>query len=100
RALDAVEFLKTRSRVHPLRSLRVALYRARLDVRQASLLRAVVIEVRRFLHRKGMLSDVGRIGLWPRADLTSSSESGMLSAEATEAGGDHSYATGRSPVED
>ncbi|MDQ6675487.1 MAG: hypothetical protein M3069_32955 [Chloroflexota bacterium] len=100
RALDAVEFLKTRSRVHTLRSLRVALYRARLDAREASLLRAVVIEVRRFLHRKGVLSDVGRIGVWPPADLTPPSQSGMLRAEPTEAGGDHPCDAGRSPVED
>ena len=44
RALDAIEFLKARSRAHTLRSLRVALFRARLDVREASLLRAAALE--------------------------------------------------------
>lgn len=51
RALDAIGFLGTRSRTHTLRSLRVALFRARLDVREASLLRAIFIEVRKFLDR-------------------------------------------------
>jgi TrmH family RNA methyltransferase len=62
RALDAIEFLHSRSRTSVLRSLRVALYRARLDVREASLLRAVLIEVRKFLKRKGILNEVGPIG--------------------------------------
>ena len=78
RALDAIEFLKSRSRTHTLRSLRVALYRARLDVREASLLRAVVIEVRRFMHRKGIMGEIGPVGLRPPADLTPSSGSGIL----------------------
>ncbi len=100
RALDAIEFLKSRSRSHTLRSLRVALYRARLDVREASLLRAVVIELRRFLHRKGMLPEVGPIGFRETPDLTPSSESGILNADTTEAGSNHFFATGRGPVED
>jgi TrmH family RNA methyltransferase len=62
RALDAIEFLKSRSRQHTLRSLRVALYRARLDVREASLLRAMAIEVRRFLRRKKVIDEVGPVG--------------------------------------
>jgi TrmH family RNA methyltransferase len=62
RALDAIEFLKSRSRVSTLRSLRVALYRARLDVREASLLRAVFIEVRKYLARKGFRGEVGPVG--------------------------------------
>ena len=62
RALDAIEFLHSRSRVSALRSLRVALYRARLDMREASLLRAVFIEVRKFLKRKGVIAEVGRVG--------------------------------------
>jgi TrmH family RNA methyltransferase len=78
RALDAIEFLKSRSRTHTLRSLRVALYRARLDVREASLLRAVAIEVRRFLRRKGVLSDVGRVGASAPAGLTHLEGSGTL----------------------
>jgi tRNA (cytidine32/uridine32-2'-O)-methyltransferase len=62
RALDAIEFLGNRPRTSILRSLRVALFRARLDAREASLLRAIAIEVRRYLHRKGLLSDVGPVG--------------------------------------
>jgi TrmH family RNA methyltransferase len=68
RALDAIEFLKSRSRVGTLRSLRVALYRARLDVREASLLRAVFIEVRKYLVRKGVLGEVGPVGYAQRGD--------------------------------
>jgi tRNA (cytidine32/uridine32-2'-O)-methyltransferase len=62
RTLEAIEFLQYRPRESTLRSLRVLLYRARLDQREASLLRAVAIEVRKFLRRKGVLSDVGEIG--------------------------------------
>jgi TrmH family RNA methyltransferase len=90
RALDAIEFLKRRSRTHTLRSLRVALYRARLDVRETSLLRAVVIELRRFLQHQGVLSEVGPIGFRPPAELRPSPESGILSSDPTEAGSNHS----------
>ena len=79
RALDAIAFLRSRSRVHTLRSLRVALYRARLDVREASLLRAAAIEVRRFLKRKGVLAEVGPVGASAPADLTHPDGSGTLS---------------------
>jgi TrmH family RNA methyltransferase len=84
RALDAIEFLNVRSRGHTMRSLRVALFRARLDVREASLLRAVAIEVRRFLRRKGILTHVGPIGS-RRADLTGPQLSGTLNSGPTEA---------------
>ncbi len=85
RALDAIEFLKSRSRGHTLRSLRVALYRARMDAREASLLRAVTIEVRRFLRRKGILTHVGPVGSSSPADLTHPQGSGTLSSGPTEA---------------
>ena len=80
RALEAIDFLRPRSKVNTMRSLRVALYRARLDMREASLLRSAAIEIRRFLHRRGVLSDVGPIGAeQPRpADLTPPEGSGML----------------------
>lgn len=78
RALEAIEFLKSRSRLHTLRSLRVALYRARLDVREASLLRAAAIEVRRFLRRKGVISEIGPVGASAPADLTGPEGSGTL----------------------
>jgi TrmH family RNA methyltransferase len=86
RALDAVEFLKARSRMHTLRSLRVALFRARLDVREASLLRAAVLEVRHFLRRRGLLSELGPVGAAPPADLTPPDGSGTLDTGPTEAG--------------
>jgi TrmH family RNA methyltransferase len=62
RALDSIEFLHSRSRVSVLRTLRVALYRARLDVREASLMRAMFIEVRKYLRRKGVISEIGPVG--------------------------------------
>lgn len=62
RALEVTEFFGQRSRVNTMRSIRVALFRARLDVREASLLRAAFIEVRKFLRRKGVISDTGRVG--------------------------------------
>lgn len=89
RALDAIEFLKQRSRVNALRSLRVALYRARLDVREASLLRAAFIEVRKFLHRKRVLSEVGRVGMDPPAHLTGPGGSGTLGSGPAESDTHH-----------
>ena len=77
RALDAIDFLSARPRIGTLRSLRVALFRARLDVREASLLRAVFIEVRKFLRRKGVIEDVGPVGA-RRTELTLPDESGNL----------------------
>ena len=62
RALDAIDFLHHRSRLSVLRSLRVALFRAGLDARQAALLRAIFIEVRKYLKRKGLRAEVGPIG--------------------------------------
>ena len=62
RALLAIDFLGKRSRTSAMRSLRVALFRAGLDVREASLLRAIFIEVRKFLYRKGVLAEVGAVG--------------------------------------
>ena len=81
RALEAIEFLKQRPRASTLRSLRVALYGARLDVRQASLLRAVFIEIRKFLRRKGVLDDIGPVGARPSADLTGRNASGTLAED-------------------
>ncbi len=62
RALESIEFFKTRSRPSIMRSLRAALYRAELDTREASLLRAASIEVRRYLQRRGLLEDIGPVG--------------------------------------
>jgi TrmH family RNA methyltransferase len=77
RALDAIEFLKTRKRTSTLRSLRVALFRARLDAREASLLRAVFIEVRKYLRRKGVMSELGPVGATPAERLTPSDAPGQ-----------------------
>ncbi len=68
RALEAVEFFKTRSRTSIMRSLRSALFRARLDVREASLLRAMALEVRRYLVRTGVAPEVGPVGRAPERD--------------------------------
>jgi TrmH family RNA methyltransferase len=62
RALEAIGFLSKRSRASTMRSLRVALFRARLDTREASLMRAAAIEVRKFLRRKGVISEIGPVG--------------------------------------
>jgi tRNA/rRNA methyltransferase len=68
RALDAIDFLASRSRTGTLRSLRVALFRARLDQREAALMRAAAIEVRKFLWRKGVIAEVGPVGYAQRRD--------------------------------
>jgi TrmH family RNA methyltransferase len=62
RLLEAIGFLRYRSPVATMRSLRVALTRARLDRREAGLLRAIFIEVRKFLVRRGALEAVGQVG--------------------------------------
>ncbi len=54
RALGAIEFFKTREPEHVMRSLREVLHRADLDAREASLIRAMGIEVVRFLERRGL----------------------------------------------
>jgi tRNA (cytidine32/uridine32-2'-O)-methyltransferase len=68
RALWAIEFFKTRQPDTVMRSLREAIFRAGLDWREASLLRAMALETVRFLERSGTpfelpgaLRDVGRI---------------------------------------
>lgn len=58
RTLDAVGFLKGRARAGTMRSLRAVLYRARMDRREAALLRAALLEVRWYLHRHGLLAEV------------------------------------------
>jgi TrmH family RNA methyltransferase len=54
RALWAIEFFKTRQPTHVLRSFRELVFRAGLDGREASLLRAMGIEVVRYLARAGL----------------------------------------------
>ena len=53
RALWAIEFFKTRRAEVVMRSVREAIFRAELDGREASLLRAMALETVRFLERKG-----------------------------------------------
>jgi TrmH family RNA methyltransferase len=51
-ALEAIDFFKTRRPEHVMRSFREMIYRAELDGREASLIRAMGIEVVRYLQRK------------------------------------------------
>jgi TrmH family RNA methyltransferase len=51
--LEAIDFFKTRSAEPILRTLREVTHRAPLDHREVKLLRAMCIEVRRFLERAG-----------------------------------------------
>jgi TrmH family RNA methyltransferase len=52
RALEAIDFFKTRLPDNVMRSFREIVFRARLDGREASLVRAMGIEVVRFLERE------------------------------------------------
>ena len=52
-SLDAVQFFKTRYPEHIMRSLRAITFRAEPDDRELSLLRAISLEVVRFLERTG-----------------------------------------------
>lgn len=61
-ALQAIGFGPDQSLPNVMRSLRTMLYRAELDQREAGLLRAIFIDVRRRLHRQGQLEDLGPIG--------------------------------------
>jgi tRNA C32,U32 (ribose-2'-O)-methylase TrmJ len=54
RALWAIDFFKTRQPANVMRSFREIVFRAGLDAREASLLRAMGIEVSRFLAREGV----------------------------------------------
>ncbi len=54
RSLWAIEFFKTRRSESVMRAFREIVYRGELDGREASLVRAMGIEVIRFLERKGI----------------------------------------------
>ena len=54
RALVAIDFFKSRNAELVMRGFREALYRAELDTREAALIRAMGIEVVRFLERHGV----------------------------------------------
>ncbi|MDB4879541.1 MAG: hypothetical protein JWL60_987 [Gemmatimonadetes bacterium] len=52
-SLEAIQFFKTRFPEHIMRSLRAIVFRANVDDRELSLLRAMSLEVVRFLERTG-----------------------------------------------
>lgn len=54
-ALDAIEFFKTRNPASIMRTVREITHRTPLDAREAKLLRAMCLEVRRYLERKGVV---------------------------------------------
>jgi TrmH family RNA methyltransferase len=54
RALDQIDFFKTRQPDFVMRSLREIFFRADLDGREATLLRAIALEVGRYLDRTGL----------------------------------------------
>lgn len=58
-ALSAIEFFKTRQRDNVMRSLRETFFRAVPDQREAKLLRAVGIEIRKYMERKGIMVGSG-----------------------------------------
>jgi TrmH family RNA methyltransferase len=53
-ALEAIEFFKTRNPAAVMRSVREVVHRAPMDAREAGLLKAMCVEVLRFLERKGV----------------------------------------------
>ena len=53
-ALDAIEFFKTRNPDMVMRTVRIVARRTPLDAREAKLLKAMCMEVLRFLERKGV----------------------------------------------
>jgi TrmH family RNA methyltransferase len=65
-ALDAIQFFKTRYPEHIMRSLRALTYRAAPDSRELSLLRAMALEVVRFLERTGRIERNIAPGAAPR----------------------------------
>lgn len=85
RALWLVDFFKTRSPEVVMRSVREILRRAELDGREAALLRAMFIEVRKFLKRQGidpeMPPELAAKGPWTRGgEATEGGEGSQQSA--------------------
>jgi TrmH family RNA methyltransferase len=54
-ALDSIQFFKTRYPEHIMRSMRAITFRAAPDDRELSLLRAIMLEIVRFLERTGRI---------------------------------------------
>jgi TrmH family RNA methyltransferase len=71
RALRAIDFFKTRQPGHVMRSFREIVFRASLDAREASLFRAMGIEVSRFLAREGVPAAVMPPAVMPPASSQS-----------------------------
>jgi tRNA C32,U32 (ribose-2'-O)-methylase TrmJ len=65
-SLEAVQFFKTRFPEHIMRSLRAITFRAAPDDRELSLLRAMSLEVLRFLERTGRVDRQLPDGVSPR----------------------------------
>ena len=57
RTLDQIDFFKTRQPDFVMRSLREIFFRADLDGREATLLRAMALEVVRYLERRGLRTE-------------------------------------------
>ena len=55
-ALAAIEFFKSRNEVSIMRTVREVVHRAPVDEREAKLLRAMCLEVIRYLERVGLRS--------------------------------------------
>ncbi|HEY2067270.1 MAG TPA: RNA methyltransferase [Gemmatimonadaceae bacterium] len=66
RSLDAIQFFKTRYPEHIMRSLRAMTFRAAPDDRELSLLRAMALEVVRFLERTERIERSVPDGVSPR----------------------------------
>jgi tRNA/rRNA methyltransferase len=62
RALAAFGYLRTRSPALTLRALRTLLYRAAPNARETALLRSIALDLRRYLHRHGLIEELGPIG--------------------------------------
>jgi TrmH family RNA methyltransferase len=62
RALASIDYFHGHPRATTMRGLRAALYRARLDRREAALLRSIALDLRHFLHRRGIIPEMGPVG--------------------------------------
>ena len=65
-ALDTIQFFKTRYPEHIMRSIRTLTFRAAPDAREISLLRAIALEVVRFLERTGRVERTASPDVSPR----------------------------------
>lgn len=61
-SMHAIEFFKKRESELVMRGFREVIFRARLDMREAGLFRAIGLEIGHFLRRKGLLPPLARRG--------------------------------------